>query len=202
MAAGLASLTLTATLSARSAASVESTCARSGSTTLVADGNLYVVVRSAQRRYLFGSSGQPVLSVPEAISLIRALGFTGTNTQLFTRLSRAGIPGATYADAGSISNFTLGCSGTYTATAVVRSDHGAITATRFWLQQAGHIHVVRAFCMPEQWVPARAWVSVSFHVPLGSAPPVFTIDWNHDGKADSVGPFRPGGAAFPTSERC
>ena len=96
--------------------------ARGGPTTVIADGNLYVVVRSAQRRYLFGASDRPVLSVREALRLVRALGFTGTDAQLIHRLGGNGIPGATYTDAGSISDFTLGCQGTYTATAVVRSD--------------------------------------------------------------------------------
>jgi len=202
--AGVVALAVGSGLSSRPAAAIGTTCARSpsGPTTLVADGNLYVAVRSAQRRYLFGASGRPVLSFPEALRLIRALGFTGTDAQLFRRLSGNGIPGATYADAGSISNFTLGCQGTYTATALVRSDNGDITATRFWLQQGGLLHVTRAFCMPEQWVPAGARVSVRFHVPLAAGAPVFTIDWDGNGKVDSLGPFRPGGARFPMSDRC
>jgi len=51
-------------------------------------------------------------------------------------------------------------------------------------------------------VPAGARVSVRFHVPLASSAPVFTIDWNGDGKIDSLGPFRAGGARFPVSDRC
>jgi hypothetical protein len=169
--------------------------------TLIADGNLYVVVRSTQQRYIFGWSDKPVLSIPQALRLVRALGFKGTDAQLFRRLNGDAIPGANYSDAGSIGDFTFACRGTYTATALVRSDHGSITATRFWLQ-AGASRAARAFCMPEQWAPAGAWVSVRFHVPLEAAPPVFTIDWNADGKIDSAGPFRPGGAQFPTSDRC
>ena len=176
--------------------------ARGGPTTVIADGNLYVVVRSAQRRYLFGASDRPVLSVREALRLVRALGFTGTDAQLIHRLGGNGIPGATYTDTGSISDFTLGCQGTYTATAVVRSDAGAITATRFWLQQGGPLHVTRAFCMPEQWVPAGARISVTFRAPLAAAAPVFAIDWDGNGKADSIGPFRRGGTRFPINDRC
>ena len=176
--------------------------ASGGPTTLVADGNLYVVVRSTRRRYLFGWSGRPVLSYPDALRLVRALGFTGTDAQLLRRLEGSKIPGASYANAGSISNFMLGCQGTYTATAVVRSDRGAITATRFWLQQGGLLRVTRAFCMPEQWVPVGARVSVTFHVPLAAAAPIFRIDWDGNGKVDSIGPFRRGGARFPTSDRC
>ncbi|HKU58219.1 MAG TPA: hypothetical protein VJP39_01330 [Gaiellaceae bacterium] len=200
----VATLALAASLSARPAPAVTTGCVRPADralTTLTADGNLYVVVRSAQRRYIFGWSDQPVLSIPQALRLARALGFKGTDAQLFRRLSGDAIPGANFSDAGSIGDFTFACQGTYTATAVVRSNHGAITATRFWLQQGG-LHVTRAFCMPEQWVRAGAWVSVKFHVPLATDAPVFTIDWNHDGKVDSVGPFRPGGGQFPTSDRC
>jgi hypothetical protein len=176
--------------------------AAGGSTTLVADGNLYVGVRSTDGRYIFGWSDQPVLTLPQALRLVRALGLTGTDAQLFRRLSAKAIPGATYADAGSIGNFTFTCQGTYTARAVVRSDHGAVSATRFWLQQGNPLHVTRAFCMPEQWVRAGARVSVRFHVPLAAAAPVFTIDWNADGKTDGVGPFRPGGKLFPTNDHC
>lgn len=200
----MVALGLAAGLSARpGAASGAPGCVHGagGPTTLIADGNLYVAVRSAQRRYLFGWSDRPVLSFPEALRLLRALGFTGTDAQLLRRLTGSGIPAAIFADAGSIGNFTLGCRGTYTATALVRSDRGSITATRFWLHQGG-LHVTRGFCMPEQWVPAGARVSVTFHVPLASAAPVFTIDWNHDGKPDSIGPFRRGGTRFPTSDRC
>lgn len=204
MAVGV-TLAVAASLSTRPAAAIGTTaCVRPGNgpTTLVADGNLYIVVRSAQRRSLFGGSGRPVLSFREALRLVRALGFTGTDAQLLRRLGRNGIPGATYTDAGSISNFTFGCQSTYTATAVVRSDGGAITATRFWLQQGGLLHVTRAFCMPEQWVPAGARVSVTFHAPLASAAPVFAIDWDADGKVDSIGPFRRGGMRFPKNDRC
>ncbi|HEY2374323.1 MAG TPA: hypothetical protein VGH82_17515 [Gaiellaceae bacterium] len=198
-------LALAASLFARPATAAGTTaCARAGSgpTTLVADGNLYVAVRSGQKRYLFGWSDRPVLGFPEALHLIRALGFTGTDAQLLRRLEGSGIPGATFADAGSISNFTLGCRGTYTATALVRSDRGAITATRFWLQEGEPPHITRAFCMPEQWVPTGARVSVTFHVPLAAAAPVFTIDWDGNGQVDSLGPFRRGGTRFPTSDRC
>ena len=69
-------------------------------------------------------------------------------------------------------------------------------------QQGGFPKVTRAFCMPEQWVRAGARVSVRFPVPLAAKAPVFTVDWNADGKPDSVGPFRPGGKRFPTSDRC
>ena len=51
-------------------------------------------------------------------------------------------------------------------------------------------------------MPPGAHVSVSFHVPLARAAPVFEIDWNGDGEVDSIGPFQPGGAGFPTTERC
>ena len=205
VAAGVVALAFAASLSAAPAAAIGTGCTRPpgrGLTTLAADGNLYVVVRSARRRYVFGWSDKPVLSIPQALRLVRALGFKGTDSQLFRRLSGDAIPGANYSDSGSVGDFTFACRGTYTATALVRSDHGAITATRFWLQQPGPSHVIRAFCMPEQWVPAGAWVSVRFHVPLGAAAPVFTIDWNADGKVDSVGPFRSGGARFPVSDRC
>jgi len=180
-----------------------SACARAVQPTrLVIDGYLYAVVRAPGQHFLFGSSGPPVETVPDALRLVRALGFTGTDAKLFDYLEkRNGIPGGRYEDAGSISNFDLTCGATYTATAVVRSRGGSIVATRFWLQQ-GTTHVTRAFCMPEQWVPAGARVSVRFHVPLPSSAPVFTIDWNGDGKIDSLGPFRAGGARFPVSDRC
>ena len=205
VAAGLVALAIAASLSARPAAALTTgACvhAPGGPTTLIADGNLYAVVRSAQRRYLFGWSGRPVQSFPEAIRLVRELGFTGSDVELSRRLSGAGIPGGTYSDQGSISDFTLSCQGRYTVTAVVRTDRGAITATRFWLQQGGLPRVTRAFCMPEQWVPAGARVSVTFRVPLAAASPVFAIDWDGNGKIDSIGPFRPGGKRFPTSDRC
>jgi hypothetical protein len=204
VAAGVIALAIAASLSTRPAAATGTrACVHApGPTTLIIDGNLYAVVRAAQRRYLFGASGRPVLSMPEALRLVRRLGFTGTDAQLFRRLEREGIPGAGYADAGSISNFTFGCQGTYTATAVVRTDRGAITATRFWLQQGGTLHVTRAFCMPEQWVPVGARVSVTFRVPLAAAAPVFAIDWDANGKVDSVGPFRAGGTRFPARDRC
>ena len=180
-----------------------SACARTVQPTrLVIDDYLYTVVRAPGQHYLFGSSGPPVETVPDALRLVRALGFTGTDAKLFDYLEkRNGIPGGRYEDAGSISNFDLTCGATYNATAVVRRRGGSIVATRFWLQQ-GTAHVTRAFCMPEQWVPAGARVSVRFHVPLASSAPVFTIDWNGDGKIDSLGPFRAGGARFPVSDRC
>jgi hypothetical protein len=56
--------------------------------------------------------------------------------------------------------------------------------------------------MPEQWLPAGARLSVSFRAPLASKPPVFTVDWNGDGKIDATGPFRRGGTRFPVSHRC
>jgi len=205
LAVGVVALALPAVLTTRPAAAIGAAAcvhAAGGPTTLVADGNLYVGVRSTQGRYLFGWSDQPVLSFPQALHLVRALGLTGTDAQLVRRLSGDAIPGATYTDAGSIGDFAFACRGAYTATAVVRSNHGAVSATRFWLQQGGVLHVTRAFCMPEQWVPAGARVSVKFHVPLAAAAPVFTIDWNADGKADSVGPFRPGGKQFPANARC
>jgi hypothetical protein len=205
VAVGVLALAIAASMASRPAAAVGTTaCVHtgSGSTTLIADGNLYVDVRSPRGRYLFGWSDQPVLSFPEALRLIRALGFTGTDAQLLRRLEGSGIPGASYADAGSIGNFTLGCRGRYTATALVRSDHGAITATRFWLQQGGTLRVTRAFCMPEQWVPAGARVSVTFQVPLAAAAPVFAIDWDGNGKIDSIGPFHAGGTRFPVDDRC
>ena len=180
-----------------------STCGRTAHPTrLVIDGYLYAVVRAPGQHYLFGSSGPPVETFPETLRLVRALGFTGTDSKLFEYLDkRNGIPGGRYEDDGSISNFDLTCGATYTATAVVRAKGGYIVGTRFWLQQ-GTTRVTRAFCMPEQWVPAGARVSVRFHVPLAASAPVFTIDWNGDGKVDSVGPFRAGGARFPVSDRC
>jgi hypothetical protein len=205
VALGVCAFGLFGSFSARpAAAGGTASCVRGsgGPTTLVADGNLYVGVRSEQGRYLFGWSDQPVLSFPQALRLVRALGLNGTDAQLVRRLSGNAIPGATYSDAGAIGDFTFACKGTYTATAVVRSDHGAVTATRFWLQQGGFPKVTRAFCMPEQWVRAGARVSVRFPVPLAGKAPVFTVDWNADGKPDSVGPFRPGGKRFPTSDRC
>ncbi len=116
--------------------------------------NLSAVVRAPGPHYLFGSSGPPVESLPEALRLVRALGFTGTGSRLVDRL------------------------------------------------QQGTTRVTRAFCMPEQWVPVGARVSVRFHVPLAASAPVFTIDWNGDGRIDSLGPFRPGGARIPLSDRC
>jgi hypothetical protein len=170
-------------------------------TTLSIEGNLYAMVRAADERYAFGWSGPPVLSLPEALTLIRHLGFKGTDAQLFRRLSQSEIPGADFADGGGSSDFTFTCRGSYRATALVRSDRRSITGTRFWLRQ-GDTRVARAFCMPEQWVPAGALVSVSFRIPLARTPPVFEIDFDGNGKIDSVGPFRTGGANFPQTERC
>lgn len=195
---------LVAAVAAPSAAAREAARCERGQvsqTTLSIDGNLYAVIRGEHQRYAFGGSGPPVSSVSEALTLIRKLGFGGTNAELFRRLAGSSIPGTDFADGGGSSDFFLTCRGSYRATALVRRDGRFITATRFWLRQ-GEPRVTRAFCMPEQWVPAGALVSVSFRVPLASAPPVFEIDWNGDGKVDSVGPFRPGGTAFPGSDRC
>jgi hypothetical protein len=170
-------------------------------TTLSIEGNLYAVVRGEHDRHAFGGSGRPVSTVPEALTLIRKLGFRGTDAELFRRLSRGSIPGVDFADGGAGSDFVFTCRGSYRATALVRRDGRFISATRFWLRQ-GEPHVTRAVCMPEQWVPAGALVSISFRVPLARTPPVFEIDWNGDGKVDSVGPFRRGGAGFPSSGRC
>jgi len=49
---------------------------------------------------------------------------------------------------------------------------------------------------------ATALVSVSFRIPLARTPPVFEIDFDGNGKIDSVGPFRTGGAQLPQTERC
>jgi hypothetical protein len=181
------------------------TCAngRAPQTTLFIEGNLYAVVR-AQQHYLFGASGRTVLDFAEALRLIRALGYTNTKTtaQVTTLIRRAGVPGATFSDGGGASEFDLDCRGVYTVTALVRREGNAITGTRFWLQLGQQPRLKRAFCMPEQWVPAGALVSVTFRAPLATTAPVFTIDWDGNGKIDSVGPFQPGGARFPSSERC
>ncbi len=169
--------------------------------TLSIDGNLYAVVRGEHDRTLFGASGPPVLSFPQAFRLIRKLGFEGTNAQLLRRLSNGGLPGVAFADGGGSSGFYFTCSGSYRTTAVVRLEGRSITGTRFWLRQ-GSQGDARAFCMPAQWVPAGALVSVSFRVPLGRAAPVFTIDWDGNGTVDSVGPFQAGGAGFRASQRC
>jgi hypothetical protein len=177
-----------------------STCTRihGEPTRLVLDGYLYAVVRAPGRRFLFGSSGPPVETIPEALHLIRALGFTGTDSELLdTLMKRSTIPGAQYGDG----EFYFGCRGVYTVTAVVRQKGRFTTATRFWLQQ-GVTRVTRAFCMSGQWVPAGARVSVTFRTPLASSAPVFAIDLDGNGKVDRVGPFRPGGARFPISDRC
>jgi hypothetical protein len=168
--------------------------------TLSIDGNLYAVIRAPGERFSFGGSGPPVSTFAEALRLVRHLGFKGTNAELLHRLDMP-IPGASFASGSGSSDFTFACRGTYRATALVRADHGSITGTRFWLRQ-GAAHVTRAFCMPAQWVPPGALVSVSFPVPLTRAAPVFEIDYDGDGKVDSVGPFEPGGAQFPSSERC
>ena len=169
--------------------------------TLSIEGNLYAVVRGEHDRYAFGGSGPYVLSFGDASALIRKLGFKGTDAQLLRRLSQSAIPGVDFAGGGGSSDFIFTCRGSYRATALVRSDHHTITGTRFWLRQ-GQPQVTRVFCMPEQWVPAGARVSISFHVPLARTPPVFEIDWDGNGTVDSVGPFRAGGAAFPSTERC
>jgi hypothetical protein len=165
------------------------------------DGNLYAVVRAAHNRYAFGGSGPPVRNVPEALGLIRRLGFKGTDEQLLRRLSQTEIPGVDFAGGSGAGDFIFTCGGSYKATALVRSDRGSITGTRFWLRQ-GLPPVTRAFCMPEQWVPPGALVSVSFRVPLSRTPPVFEIDFDGNGTIDSVGPFRAGGAGFPQTDRC
>jgi hypothetical protein len=169
--------------------------------TLSIEGNLYAVVRGEHDRYAFGGSGPYVLSFREAPALIRKLGFKGTDAQLVRRLSRSAIPGVDFAGGGGSSDFTFTCRGSYRATALVRRDGHGITGTRFWLSQ-GRPHVTRAFCMPEQWVPSGALVSIAFHVPLARTPPVFEIDWDGNGTVDSVGPFQRGGADFPNTERC
>jgi hypothetical protein len=171
-------------------------------TTLSIEGNLYADVRGEHNRYAFGGSGPYVLSSQEALVLVRKLGFKGTNAQLVRRLSQSTIPGVDFGGSGgSSSDFTFTCRGSYRVTALVRREGHAITGTRFWLKQ-GRLRITRAFCMPEQWVPADALVSVSFRVPLARTPPEFEIDWDGDHKVDSIGPFRSGGARFPNTERC
>lgn len=171
-------------------------------TTLSIEGNLYAVVRGEHHRYVFGGSGPSVSSVGEALGLVRKLRFRGTDAQLASLLSRSAIPGVDYAGGSGSSDFVFMCRGSYRATALVRRDGNAITGTRFWLRQGNPQAVTRAFCMPDQWVPARALVSISFQVPPARTPPVFEIDWDGDGTIDSIGPFGPGGAAFPSTERC
>jgi len=164
------------------------------------EGNLYAVVRAPGDRFAFGGSGPPVSTFAQALGLVRRLGFKGTDAQLLHRLDSP-IRGASFAGGSGSSDFTFTCRGTYRATALVRTDRGSISGTRFWLRQ-GRADAARAFCMPAQWVPPGALVSVSFPVPLTRAAPVFEIDFDGDGKVDSIGPFQPGGAQFPSSERC
>src|SRR4029079_12199059 len=179
------------------------TCTRGSvqPTTLSIEGNLYAVVRGEKHRYSFGGSGPVVSSVRQALTLVRKLGFKGTDGQLLRRLGAGTIPGVDFAGGSGSSDFILTCRGSYRATALVRSEGRAITGTRFWLRQ-GVVDVVRAFCMPEQWVPAGALVSISFSLPLARTPPIFEIDWDGNGTVDSIGPFQAGGADLPSRERC
>jgi hypothetical protein len=164
--ASLAAAVATPAVRARTDAAC--TDGRAQPATLSIEGNLYAMVRAADERFAFGWSGKPVLSFPEALTLIRHLGFKGTDAQLLRRLSQSQIPGVDFADGGASSDFIFTCRGSYRATALVRSDRRSITGTRFWLRQ-GETRIARAFCMPEQWVPAEALVSVSFRIPRAHA---------------------------------
>jgi hypothetical protein len=159
------------------------------------------MIRSTNGRYLFGWSGDPLLSVSEAIRLIRALGVKGTVRQIADLVfDTPEIAGGDYADSGVTADFHLACPGTYRATVVVR--RGKIPwPSRIWLQQ-GADRVRRAYCMPSLALPLGARLSVEFEAPLGAAPPTYTVDRDADGTPDGQGSFRPGGNNAPFSERC
>jgi len=166
--------------------------------TLIVDGDLYAGVRSKDGRYIFGWSGPPVLSFPEAFRLIRQLGVPAPAQKL---LGGKEVAGATYADGGSIAYFDFSCSGRYDVKAVVR----IASPTRFWLQEqrASRVLPARAFCMTAQELPNGALLVTSFDRPLATTPPVFAVDVNGDGRIDRRGSFRRGGAGFPNvGARC
>jgi len=172
-------------------------------TTLTIDGNFYAVVRGEHGRFAVGYSGPPVVGFQQSFRLMRKLGFGGTDAELLHQLVAKQLPGSDFADGSGSSDFFLSCPGTYTATALVRPETGGgITGSRFWLRQGLRPHVTRAFCMPAQWLPVGARLEVTFQVPLTAKAPVFSVDWNADGKPDSLGPFDPGGARFPLVDRC
>ena len=163
-------------------------------TTLIIDGDLYAYVRSTDRRYIFGWSGPPVLSFPEAFHLIRLLGVKAAPQQIFTAKH---VIGGMYTDGGSIAFFDFSCSGRYDAKAVVR----VAGPTRFWLQESRGANTVsgRAFCMTAQNLPKGALLITSFTRPLAAAPPTFGIDLDRDGRIDRRGRFAHGGARFPNT---
>src|SRR5690242_12889151 len=111
-AAAIAAVTGTAVAGAPSAACRPNA---TETATLILDGDLYAGVRSQDGRYIFGWSGPPVLSFPEAFRLVRQLGLRSPVQEL---LSGKEIAGATYADGGSIAYFAFSCSGRYDVKAV------------------------------------------------------------------------------------
>jgi hypothetical protein len=176
---------------------------RSPAMAAIIDGDLYAMVRSQRGRYLFGSSGEPLLDVQEAIRLLRALGLTGSDEALVRFASNAHtIVGGHFFNGGGSSYFDFACPGAYRLTAVVRQT--PFPPTRIWLQQRqrGAERVVRSFCMPPQLLEGGVRISVSFRAPLGKVPPRYEIDLDADGVTDRSGAFRPGGADFPSDTRC
>jgi hypothetical protein len=178
-----------------SAVAAPSACRPNETATVIIDGELYGMVRASGPRYVFGWSGKPVLTIDDALRLLRKLGLRGTDRQLFGLLSGGRkIPGASYGEGGSIAYFFLRCRGRYTATVVVRGGR-YLPATRIWLHEERRL---RAFCMDEQWLPNDARLSVTFTAPLASTAPTFAIDRNADGRIDRRGKFRRGGGSFPS----
>jgi hypothetical protein len=176
-------------------------------TSAVIDGELYAMVRSGRGRYLFGASGAYLRSFDELPPLLRALGLHGSDAELVRfALDAPQIVGGEFADGGSIGYFIFECPGRYRLTAVVRKYRraGWVTPTRIWLQDRRGTgeRVVRSFCMKPKVLPVGARIAVTFRRPLGSSPPRYEIDRDGDGVFERSGPFRKGGAGFPSSIRC
>src|SRR5206468_9127328 len=108
------------------------------------------MIRSQDGRYLFGWSGRPLLSLEEAVRLIRALGVKGTNRQLLAIALRPEIVGGDYWDGGAIGYFEVRCPGPYRAAVVVRGGR-FLPATRIWLHQE-RARVTRSLCMAGPWL--------------------------------------------------
>ena len=151
-------------------------------TRFVMDGDLYAIVTSANG-LIAGWSGPPVLSFDGAFQWLRAM---GVKADIF---SAAEIPGATFGDGGSRSDFFFECKGSYTARAVVRPGRYPIQFALY--DQRGNA-LTRAFHSPRLQLPLRAVVEVRFTHPLGRHAPTLLVDRNGDRRWDGRVALRPG----------
>jgi hypothetical protein len=144
-------------------------------TRFVIDGDLYAIVTSAGGGLIGGWSGPPVLSFEGAYGWTKAMGVKANI------LSAAEIPGATFGDGGSRSEFTFECTGAYRARAVVRNGRDPVAFSLF--DDRGGT-VTRAFHTPPLRLPLRAVVELRFTHPPGPRPPTLLIDDHADRRWD------------------